>query len=110
MTKANVKTTLRLSLTGRMPSPEADADRVQASVEMADYADKNGFAVVNLEEHHDAEIGWMPSPLMVAALIASRTTRIEIRASALLCTLYDPIRLAEDIALLDLASRGRFRF
>lgn len=110
MAQTNVKASLRLSLTGHMPTPEANADRVKASIDMAEYADKNGFAVINVEEHHDAEIGWMSSPLMMAALIASRTAQIEIRASALLCTLYDPIRLAEDIALLDLASRGRFRF
>ena len=39
--------------------------------------------------------------------IAGRTARVRIRVSALLITLYDPIRLAEDIAILDLASNGR---
>jgi hypothetical protein len=69
-----------------------------------------GFAVVNVEEHHDATIGWLPSPLILAALVIARTQRVQVRACALLVNLYDPLRLAEDIAILDVASRGRFVF
>ncbi len=106
----DVKTVLRLNMSGAADDPHAEADRYAAALDMAEFADTRGFAVVNVEEHHDAEIGWMPSPLIMAGLIIPRTRRIQIRASALLVTLYDPIRLAEDIAILDLASRGRFLF
>jgi alkanesulfonate monooxygenase SsuD/methylene tetrahydromethanopterin reductase-like flavin-dependent oxidoreductase (luciferase family) len=105
-----VSTVLRLNMSGAAKEPAAEADRYAAAIEMAEFADQAGFAVVNVEEHHDAEIGWMPSPLIMAGLVIGRTRRIQIRASALLVTLYDPIRLAEDIAILDLASRGRFLF
>jgi alkanesulfonate monooxygenase SsuD/methylene tetrahydromethanopterin reductase-like flavin-dependent oxidoreductase (luciferase family) len=97
-------------MSGAAADPAIEADRFQAAIAMAEYADRNAFAIVNVEEHHDSEIGWLPSPLIMAALIASCTSRIQIRASALLVTLYDPLRLAEDIAILDLASRGRFVF
>jgi alkanesulfonate monooxygenase SsuD/methylene tetrahydromethanopterin reductase-like flavin-dependent oxidoreductase (luciferase family) len=44
----------------------------------------------------------------MAAAIAARTKHVQIRGSAVLVTLYDPLRLAEDMALLDVLSRGRF--
>jgi alkanesulfonate monooxygenase SsuD/methylene tetrahydromethanopterin reductase-like flavin-dependent oxidoreductase (luciferase family) len=101
---------LRLNMSGHAADGPAEADRYAAALDMAVFADAAGFAVVNVEEHHDAAIGWLPSPLVMAALIIPRTTRVEVRASALLGPLYDPIRLAEDIAMLDIASRGRFSF
>jgi alkanesulfonate monooxygenase SsuD/methylene tetrahydromethanopterin reductase-like flavin-dependent oxidoreductase (luciferase family) len=101
---------LRLNMSGHAVDGAAEADRYGAALDMAAYADTAGFAVVNVEEHHDSAIGWLPSPLVMAALIIGRTSRVQVRASALLAPLYDPIRLAEDIAILDLASRGRFSF
>ena len=101
---------LRLNMSGRGQTGAEESDRYQAALDMAAYADRSGFATVNVEEHHDVEMGWMPSPLVMAALIAARTERVGIRASAILAPLYDPIRLAEDVAMLDVASRGRFSF
>lgn len=105
-----VKPVLRLNLSGCGigPDKELEADRFQAAIDMAEYADAHGFAIVNVEEHHDAEIGWLGSPLTLAAAIAARTKRVQIRGSAVLVTLYDPLRLAEEMAILDLISRGRF--
>jgi alkanesulfonate monooxygenase SsuD/methylene tetrahydromethanopterin reductase-like flavin-dependent oxidoreductase (luciferase family) len=97
-------------MSGQAADGRAEADRYAAALDMAAYADASGFAVVNVEEHHDAAIGWLPSPLVMSALIIPRTSHVEVRASALLAPLYDPIRLAEDIAILDVASRGRFSF
>jgi alkanesulfonate monooxygenase SsuD/methylene tetrahydromethanopterin reductase-like flavin-dependent oxidoreductase (luciferase family) len=105
-----VKPVLRLNMSGIGIGPDKalEADRYQAALDMAEYADNHGFAIVNVEEHHDVEIGWMGSPLTMAAAIAARTRRVQIRGSAVLVTLYDPLRLAEDMALLDVLSRGRF--
>jgi alkanesulfonate monooxygenase SsuD/methylene tetrahydromethanopterin reductase-like flavin-dependent oxidoreductase (luciferase family) len=99
---------LNMSGVGHAADRALDADRYQAAIEMAEYADSHGFAIVNVEEHHDVDIGWMGSPLTIAAAIAARTKRVQIRGSAVLVTLYDPLRLAEDMALLDVISRGRF--
>ncbi len=87
-----------------------NADRFAAALAMADFAEQNGFDHVSLEEHHCAENGWLPSPLTMAAMIAARTERVSIGVTALLVTLYDPVRLAEDIAVIDLVARGRFSF
>lgn len=108
--KMSVTAVLRINMTGLDPDPEAESERYRAAVEMAAYADEQGFDVVNLEEHHCAENGWLPSPLTLAAMVLARTQRIRVNVAALLIPLYDPIRLAEDVAVLDLVARGRFSF
>ncbi|MEX2256181.1 MAG: LLM class flavin-dependent oxidoreductase [Acidimicrobiia bacterium] len=87
--------------------PNEMAARYQAFIDMAEYADQHGFAMVTLEEHHGAENGWSPSPLIMAGLVFGRTKNLGISLSALLVPLHDPIRIAEDLAVLDLASGGR---
>lgn len=84
--------------------------RYRAALDMAEYADEHGFTAVACEEHHLARNGWLPSPLILAAAVAGRTHRVRINVSALLVPLYDPVRLAEDIAVLDNLSSGRFSF
>jgi alkanesulfonate monooxygenase SsuD/methylene tetrahydromethanopterin reductase-like flavin-dependent oxidoreductase (luciferase family) len=87
--------------------PKEMSARYQAFVDMAGYADEHGFMMISLEEHHGADNGWSPSPLVMAALIFGRTKNIGVTISALLVPLHDPLRIAEDIAVLDLASGGR---
>ncbi len=105
-----VSTALRLNMTGLCDDPKVESKRYRAAIEMAAFADQHGFSVVSVEEHHCAENGWLPSPLILAAMIVARTERIAVNVTALLIPLYDPIKLAEDIAVLDLASGGRFSF
>jgi alkanesulfonate monooxygenase SsuD/methylene tetrahydromethanopterin reductase-like flavin-dependent oxidoreductase (luciferase family) len=97
-------------MTGMSDDPAEESRRYRAALEMAAHAEASGFDIVNLEEHHCAENGWLPSPLTLAAMIIARTRRIRVTVTALLVTLYDPVRLAEDIAILDLVSEGRFSF
>lgn len=87
--------------------PVEMAARYQASLDMAQYADEAGFEILTVEEHHGADNGWSPSPLLFAGMVFGRCPRIGISVSALLVPLHDPLRLAEDIAVLDLASGGR---
>jgi len=87
--------------------PKEMAARYQATLDMAGYGDEHGFAMVSLEEHHGAENGWSPSPLISAGLIFGRCPHLGVIISALLIPLHDPLRIAEDIAVLDLASGGR---
>ena len=79
----------------------------QAGVEMVRLADDNGVQMVSLEEHHGADNGWSPAPLTNAALVLGATKRISVVVQALLVPLHDPLRLAEQLAVLDLASGGR---
>ncbi len=103
----DIHPTLRLNMTGTCADPKEESARYQAAIEMAAWADAQGFGTVNLEEHHCADNGWLPSPLTMAAMVIARTRNVRVSVSALLVTLYDPLRLAEDIAVLDLASGGR---
>jgi alkanesulfonate monooxygenase SsuD/methylene tetrahydromethanopterin reductase-like flavin-dependent oxidoreductase (luciferase family) len=105
-----ISANLRLNMTGAESDPALRAKRYQAAIDMAGFADLHGFSSVNVEEHHGAENGWLPSPLTMAAAIAARTERCNIGVMALLVTLYDPVRLAEDIAVVDLLSGGRLTF
>jgi alkanesulfonate monooxygenase SsuD/methylene tetrahydromethanopterin reductase-like flavin-dependent oxidoreductase (luciferase family) len=83
------------------------SQRYQAFVDMARFADEHGFAMVTLEEHHGAENGWSPSPMIMAGLVFGATKQIAVTISALLLPLHDPLRVAEDLAVLDNASGGR---
>lgn len=103
-------TALRLNMTNAADPAGDHADRYRAALDMATYADEQGFTAVSCEEHHLAPTGWLPSPLVLAAAVAGRTRTVRISINALLITLYDPVKLAEDIAVLDNISEGRFSF
>jgi alkanesulfonate monooxygenase SsuD/methylene tetrahydromethanopterin reductase-like flavin-dependent oxidoreductase (luciferase family) len=79
----------------------------RTAIEQAAWADKLGFTQVFLAEHHGAQDGYCPSPMVQAASIFGATERINVHLSALVVTLHDPLRLAEDLAVLDNISNGR---
>jgi alkanesulfonate monooxygenase SsuD/methylene tetrahydromethanopterin reductase-like flavin-dependent oxidoreductase (luciferase family) len=66
-----------------------------------------GFDGAWLPEHHLAEDGYLPSPLTALAAVAARTSRMRIGTGVALAPLYNPVRFAEDCALLDILSNGR---
>jgi alkanesulfonate monooxygenase SsuD/methylene tetrahydromethanopterin reductase-like flavin-dependent oxidoreductase (luciferase family) len=105
-----IQSFLRLNMTGLCEDAADESERYRTALDMAVYAEQQGFDVVAFEEHHCADNGWLPSPLTMAAMVIARTERIRVNVTALLVTLYDPVRLAEEIAILDLVSRGRFSF
>lgn len=71
-------------------------------------AEELGWDDVWLSEHHFLEDGYTPSMLPLACAIAARTKRVRIGTSVLLLPLHDPIRVAEDAAVIDCVSNGRF--
>jgi alkanesulfonate monooxygenase SsuD/methylene tetrahydromethanopterin reductase-like flavin-dependent oxidoreductase (luciferase family) len=102
-----VTTVLRLNMTLPGLDPEALSDRYRAALDMAAFADEAGFTAVTTDEHHGADDGWMPATLVFTGMLVARTRTIAVTVQALLLPLHDPVRVAEDLAVLDLASGGR---
>jgi alkanesulfonate monooxygenase SsuD/methylene tetrahydromethanopterin reductase-like flavin-dependent oxidoreductase (luciferase family) len=98
---------IRFDLRAPGMSPAEASAQCAAALDMAGWADEQGFDMCVVSEHHGADDGYLPSPLVMAAAIAGRTARIPLNVAALLIPLHDPLRLAEDIAVLDLISGGR---
>jgi alkanesulfonate monooxygenase SsuD/methylene tetrahydromethanopterin reductase-like flavin-dependent oxidoreductase (luciferase family) len=101
---------LRLGMRFDLRAPDFGADKsdlYRTCLEMVEWGDARGFDLMRMSEHHAADDGYLPSPLVLAAGIAARTTHARIRVSALLVSMHDPIRMAEDIAVLDNMSNGR---
>ncbi len=84
------------------------AELFPAALDMAEWADRIGFDVLGLGEHHSSDDGYNPSPLVLGSAFAARSRQIRIRTAVLLASCYDPIRLAEDTAVLQILSAGRF--
>ena len=98
---------LRLDMRAPAFSPASPQELYAAALDMAAHCDEHGFESVVLSEHHGTDDGYLPSPLAFAGCILGRTRRIRVGVAALLLPLHDPIRVAEDLAVLELASGGR---
>jgi alkanesulfonate monooxygenase SsuD/methylene tetrahydromethanopterin reductase-like flavin-dependent oxidoreductase (luciferase family) len=98
-----VRFDMRLPAFAKTPRRELYA----AALDMAAYADEHGFTSLVLSEHHGTDDGYLPAPLSLAGAMVGRTRRIPISIAALLVPLHDPLALAEQLAVLDLASGGR---
>ena len=87
--------------------PVGPADLYEAALEQCAWADALGFGRVTLSEHHGSADGYLPSIVALASAIAARTSHMQIRLAAVIAPLHDPLRLAEDLSVVDHLSRGR---
>ena len=76
-------------------------------VELGVMAEDLGFDFFWMGEHHFAPNQWNPSPLPVLSAIAARTSTIRLGTNVIVAPYHNPLRLAEDIATVDLLSNGR---
>ena len=98
---------LRFDMRAPTDGPADIRDLYAAAIEMSEWGEQHGALSVVLSEHHASSDGYLPSPLILASAIAARTSTVAITVAALLVPLHDPVRLAEDMAVLDVISRGR---
>src|SRR6195952_5381893 len=93
----------------RAPAFGADPTALYAAApEMCWWGENHGCLAAVLCEHHGSEDGYLPSPLLLASAIAARTERLALSLILILILpFYDPVRLAEDITILDILSGGR---
>ncbi len=83
-------------------------DKYRLLIEGAKFADRNGFSAVWVPERHfDAFGGLYPNPAVAGAAIASLTQHIEIRSGSVVMPLQNPLRVAEEWAMVDNISNGR---
>jgi len=73
----------------------------------AQVAEECGFDACLIGEHHQQPVGYITSPLIMAAALAARTRQLRVGTGILLFSLYHPVRVAEDAALVDVISGGR---
>ena len=79
-------------------------------LEEALFGEELGFDSVWLEEHHSVKNHYWPSPMIGLAGLATRSERILLGTDILVLPFYHPVRAAEDAAMLDILSNGRFIF
>ncbi len=83
------------------------SDRYAAALDMAEWADRLGCVNIAVSEHHGSPDGYLSSPIPMLAAMAARTTSVRFMITALIAPFHDPLRLAEDLTVLDNLSKGR---
>src|SRR6516162_8671594 len=101
---------MRFSMRATTTDPGERADLYAAVPGMCEWAETRGCLAATVSEHHGVDDGFLPSPLPLAAAMAARTTSLPIAVAALLLPFYEPVKLAEDMAIVDLLSRGRVSY
>lgn len=81
---------------------------IRRGLEDIKYADKNGFSSVVFAEHHFLDDGWIPRPLIIAAAAAAITKNMRIGTDIVVLPLHHPVAVAEEAAVVDVLSGGRF--
>jgi len=89
--------------TGYTPS---EAERIDATVQIARKAEEVGLDVFALGEHHNPPF-FSSSPTTLLAFIAAQTERLKLSTSTTLITTNDPVRIAEEYAMLQHLAKGR---
>jgi alkanesulfonate monooxygenase SsuD/methylene tetrahydromethanopterin reductase-like flavin-dependent oxidoreductase (luciferase family) len=87
--------------------PEVAARTYEEHLEAWEALDRLGYDGVGFNEHHTSPYGLMNSPNLLAASAAQRTRRLKLLIYGNLLPLHDPLRLAEELAMLDCLSNGR---
>jgi alkanesulfonate monooxygenase SsuD/methylene tetrahydromethanopterin reductase-like flavin-dependent oxidoreductase (luciferase family) len=82
----------------------------EAVLEQIEWIDRElRFDGVYVSEHHFYEDGYLPAPLLMCAVLAGRTSRVEIGTNVLQLPLHHPIRVAEEALVVDILCGGRLR-
>jgi alkanesulfonate monooxygenase SsuD/methylene tetrahydromethanopterin reductase-like flavin-dependent oxidoreductase (luciferase family) len=87
--------------------PDALAEQYENRLRLIEFYDRAGFRAYHMSEHHATPLNLTPSPSVFLSAIAQRTKRIRFGALVYVLPAHHPLRLAEEICMLDHLSRGR---
>jgi alkanesulfonate monooxygenase SsuD/methylene tetrahydromethanopterin reductase-like flavin-dependent oxidoreductase (luciferase family) len=90
------------------PPATPDADCVQATLAIADLAEPLGFDGIWMPEHCGTPYGMTPNPIQALSYFAGRTERVSLGTFVVVAPWWHPVRLAHQIAYLDILSNGRY--
>jgi alkanesulfonate monooxygenase SsuD/methylene tetrahydromethanopterin reductase-like flavin-dependent oxidoreductase (luciferase family) len=82
-------------------------DHYEARLKLIEAYDQAGFYCYHVAEHHFTPLGLAPSPNLLLAAVAQRTRRLRFGPLVYALPLYNPLRVIEEICMLDQLSRGR---
>ena len=85
-------------------------DYYEARLQMIELYDRNGFYAYHVAEHHATPLGMAPSPSVYLSAVAQRSRCLRFGPLVYLLPFYHPLRLLEEICMLDQMSRGRLEF
>lgn len=83
-------------------------EQYESRLQLIEAYDRGGFYAYHLAEHHGTPLGYSPSPSVFLAAVTQRTRRLRFGPLVYLLPLYHPLRLIEEICMLDQMSGGRF--
>jgi alkanesulfonate monooxygenase SsuD/methylene tetrahydromethanopterin reductase-like flavin-dependent oxidoreductase (luciferase family) len=100
-------TVLRFNFASPQGEPRMQSELLRAALELAQWGETRGITTISVDEHHATGHGWSCNPIMAASMFLARTSTLIASVDCALGPLWNPVRLAEDIALVDNMSRGR---
>lgn len=109
---ADRKRKVRFGLLHLFESPRGKTEKefYMENIELVEFADSVGLDTAWFAEHHFSEYGVMPSTQVLASFVAGRTKRIRLGTGVVVLPFHNPIRVAEEFAMLDVLSDGRLDF
>jgi alkanesulfonate monooxygenase SsuD/methylene tetrahydromethanopterin reductase-like flavin-dependent oxidoreductase (luciferase family) len=93
-----------IDLNPRLGSP---ADTYDQRLQVIEHLDRSGYWAYHVAEHHSTPLGSAPSPSLFLSSAIQRTRTLRMGPMVFLLPLYHPVRLVEEICMLDQLSRGR---
>jgi alkanesulfonate monooxygenase SsuD/methylene tetrahydromethanopterin reductase-like flavin-dependent oxidoreductase (luciferase family) len=85
-------------------------DMLETRLKLVELMDREGFYGFHMAEHHSTPLGWVPSPSVFVSAAIQRTRRLRIGPLVYVLPMYHPLRVYEEICMLDHMSQGRLMF
>src|SRR5579864_8684277 len=98
----------RLGVFTRLVEQVSAGELYGHALELIERAERLGFDTAWVAQHHARKDGGLPSPFVFLGAAAVRTSRLRLATGIITLPIEQPLRLAEDAAVLDILSGGRF--